>query len=91
MVNSSSRMTCGCGRPEGQHSGLSCGPSNSILTHHNREAIERVRRLAPLLMHALKSMLNTHGMHGPCKHNSCSDCNLAYQMAKAVIRKAEGG
>lgn len=83
-----SKLTCDCGRPEGQHTRLSCGVP--IPTHQEREVHERTARAALQLFRALKAMLQTHGAHGPCSRNSCSDCTHAYQMAVAAIRKAEG-
>lgn len=45
---------------------------------------------APQLLHALKAMLESHGSHGPCRNNCCSDCRYARREAEAAIAKAEG-
>lgn len=54
------------------------------------EANARLIAAAPDLLAALKAMINTHGMHGPCSKNSCADCNRAYTQAHAAIDYAEG-
>lgn len=46
---------------------------------------------APALLKALKAMAESHGMHGPCRHNNCRDCVAAYNAANALIDKMEGG
>jgi len=38
---------------------------------------------------ALRAMVRTHGMHGPCENNSCDSCELAYRNAQAIINKPE--
>jgi hypothetical protein len=42
------------------------------------------------LVAALRAMLETHGMHGPCKMNSCSECKYAAKKAEAALAKAIG-
>lgn len=42
----------------------------------------------PDLVAALQAMLETHGMHGPCKSNSCSDCKYARDKATNALAKA---
>lgn len=37
------------------------------------------------VIEALKLMMESHGMHGPCRHNSCSDCRDAYAKARAAL------
>jgi len=44
-----------------------------------------------VLVEALKAMMNSHGMHGPCENNSCKQCDKAYQTARAALKQAEGG
>ena len=41
------------------------------------------------LREALKAMINTHGMHGPCKNHSCSSCGKAYKNAKQALKEGE--
>ena len=41
------------------------------------------------LLAALRKMIITHGMHGPCDQNSCSSCDLAYKKAQQAIKHAE--
>lgn len=53
-------------------------------------ASERKRDAASAMYEALKDMMETHGMHGPCKGNSCRDCNWAFQRARAALRLADG-
>ena len=42
------------------------------------------------LLEALVAMERSHGMHGPCSNNSCSECDRAYKKALASIAKARG-
>jgi len=37
------------------------------------------------LLTALREMMNTHGMHGPCEDHNCSECCKAYDLAEAAI------
>ena len=50
---------------------------------------ERDRLLADnkALREALEAMIDTHGMHGPCRNHSCSDCKHAYKQARAALAK----
>lgn len=41
------------------------------------------------LREVLKDMINTHGMHGPCKNHSCSSCDRAYKNAKQALKRGE--
>ena len=41
------------------------------------------------LLAACKLMVDSHGMHGPCEHNSCSECRIAHNKAREAINKAE--
>ena len=41
------------------------------------------------LREALKKMVDTHGMHGPCKNHSCSNCDRAYKTAKQALKGGE--
>jgi hypothetical protein len=34
---------------------------------------------------ALKAMVRSHGMHGPCKANGCADCRRAHSQARAAL------
>lgn len=34
---------------------------------------------------ALRAMIVTHGAHGPCRQNGCSDCRWAYDKARAAL------
>ena len=40
------------------------------------------------LLAALKAMIATHGIHGPCTRHNCADCQEAYDAAKAAVKKA---
>ncbi len=42
------------------------------------------------LVAAMTAMLDTHGMHGPCKMNNCSECKHARSKATLAIAKATG-
>lgn len=37
------------------------------------------------LMKALRAMLNTHGLHGPCREHGCKDCCRAHDQAQALL------
>ena len=52
------------------------------------ESIEAQRRV---LREALVSMRRSHGMHGPCTQNSCSDCKHAYVVAVAALAATDAG
>ena len=55
-----------------------------------RKALDDQRAAMDGLAGALRAMLNTHGMHGPCESNSCKRCDKAYQQANAALAAAEG-
>ena len=39
----------------------------------------------PELLKALRAMVNTHGMHGPCRDHGCKDCRKAYDEATKFL------
>ena len=53
---------------------------------------ERDRLLAvnKTLVEALESMVDTHGMHGPCRNHGCSECKQAYAQAQAALKAGKG-
>lgn len=83
------KLECDCGRewPDGKHRGLGCGVP--IPTRREIEADSAARDAGPSLLKALRAMVRTHGMRGPCRHNSCSECVQARKQAESAIRKAE--
>ena len=40
------------------------------------------------LVEALKGMINSHGIHGPCRNNNCRSCGSYYEKAKEALKKA---
>jgi hypothetical protein len=50
----------------------------------------RLMAAAPRLLAALRLMLHTHDVHGPCRHYDCDECRRAVTDAGAAIAKATG-
>ncbi len=48
---------------------------------------ERLRSRIKLMRLALRKMMQTHGMHGPCDNHNCSDCDAAYNQARKALEK----
>lgn len=53
----------------------SCAVSNGLRKIELEEALER--------------MLETHGMHGPCKMNNCEDCKAARKKAVEALARSK--
>jgi hypothetical protein len=41
-------------------------------------------------LEAIKMMIDTHGIHGPCNHHDCEGCRLAHTKAKAFLDAQKG-
>jgi hypothetical protein len=41
------------------------------------------------LVGMLRTMMDTHGAHGPCKNNGCRDCRAAYDRTRDYLTKLE--
>lgn len=63
-----------------------CG--GSILQSGFRPVCPECLEAFGALLAACEGMIETHGIHGPCEQNNCSECNRAYKKAQAAIAKA---
>jgi hypothetical protein len=78
---------------------LKCGPLRITQIHSERDAIgwtEAEARYAAHAIHqhdkfvkALRGMMGTHGMHGPCRNHNCKSCTLAYNTANDLLKAEE--
>lgn len=64
-------------------------PQLNTSAHEEAECGACVQRELRTKLHearlALKAMLRTHGMHGPCRGHNCTSCQAAYAGATTVV------
>jgi len=60
-----------------------------VVDEDDAELIIRACNAHDELVAALQAMIESHGMHGPCKMNNCSECKDARNKAVAAIAKAQ--
>lgn len=65
-------------------------PYHKILADRDRLAAElqAVTEDRDRLKPALEFLLDTHGMHGPCKNHSCRDCKAAVNKATDALHQS---
>lgn len=68
------------------------GGGRIVLTCFSDEAtadfVRRACNSHDALLAALRAMMDTNGVHGPCTNNDCLSCDRAYTRARAAFADA---
>ena len=59
-----------------------------VVDAEHADQIVGLLNAATALLAACEQLCDSHGMHGPCEHNSCKTCDRAFDAGIAAIATA---